>query len=162
MAQPHERYLSEAEVGGLIPHERPFHFIGGVTILEPGKKARAPLADLTHPDFDYLKAHFPGGQIIPGVILVEALAELLGTTAASGGGNFDGKIGVFRKIREFSFRRPVKPTDSVMLETELIALRHGVGIGQVRAFLGENLAADGVISFALVDKEQLKLMLQTS
>jgi len=161
MAENAPRVLSEAEVSSLIPHERPFRFIDGATILEPGKKAIAPLSDMTHPDFDYLKAHFKGMQIIPGAILVEAMAEVLGVAAASSGENSEGKMGVFRRIKDITFRLPVRPTDSVTLEAELTAFRHDVGIGKVRALLGERVAVQGVISFALADREQLVAALQS-
>lgn len=155
-----ERNLSEDEVSGLIPHRRPFRFIDGATILEPGKKAKADLVDLTQSEFAYLKTHFPGGQIIPGVILIEALAELLGTAAASGGQNVDGKFGVFRRINNFVFKTAILPGDTVRLEADVIVLRHGLGIGNVKAFVGENIACQGEISFGMVDKVQFMENLQ--
>lgn len=153
--------LSEDEVSGLIPHRRPFRFIDGAIILDPGKRAQAALADLTAAEFDYLKAHFPGGQIIPGVILVEAMAELLGTAAASGGQHYEGKVGVFRRINNLVFRRAVLPTDPVTLEAEVTAMKLGLGVGNVRALLGEEVAAEGELTFGLVDRNQLMTNLQS-
>lgn len=157
---PEELSLSEDEVGGLIPHRRPFRFIDGATILEPGRKAQAALADLTAPEFDYLKAHFPGGQIIPGAILVEAMAELLGTAAASGGQSYEGRVGVFRRINNLVFRRAVLPTDPVTLEAEVTTMKLGLVVGNVRALLGEEVAAEGELTFGLVDRNQLMTSLQ--
>jgi UDP-3-O-[3-hydroxymyristoyl] N-acetylglucosamine deacetylase / 3-hydroxyacyl-[acyl-carrier-protein] dehydratase len=162
MPEQAQRVLSEAEVSALIPHVRPFRFIDGATIIEPGKKATAQMVDLNHPDFGYLKFHFPGMQIAPGGILAEAMAEVLGVAAASSGEDLSGKIGLYRSIKDMTFRIAVKPTDAVTLEADLTSFKGrvvrghylGLGTGKVRALVDGKVAVDGTIGFTVVDRAE--------
>jgi 3-hydroxyacyl-[acyl-carrier-protein] dehydratase len=161
MPEPQPRVLSAAEVSALIPHERPFRFIDGATILEPGRSAKAYMSRLTDPDYDWLRSHFSWKQIVPGAILAEATAELLGVAVASGHQDQQGLMGVYSGIEPLKFRRMVLPTDLVLLEAELIGnIKHVreayFGSGNVRVTVAKNLAAKGVISFALVDRERFE------
>lgn len=76
--------VDRTHIEKLIPHRRPFMFLEDAKVIEPGKKAVGILANLTEPDFDFLRGHFPGFQVVPGVILTEALAELATVAYASG------------------------------------------------------------------------------
>jgi NAD(P)-dependent dehydrogenase (short-subunit alcohol dehydrogenase family)/3-hydroxymyristoyl/3-hydroxydecanoyl-(acyl carrier protein) dehydratase len=162
MPEQQPRELSAAEVSGLIPHEYPFRFIDGATVLEPGRRASAKMTDLTHPDFNWLtSSHFPDAPMVPGAIMAEAMAEVLGVAAASSDNQeYSGMMGVYRGIQGMKFRRMVRPADTatgdVTLEAELTDFksRYKLGVGKVRTLVGDKVAAEGIISFALVDREQ--------
>ena len=147
-------HLSRTDIEQVLPHRRPFMFLESVDVLEPGKHATGILADLRDPDFDFLKGHFPDFRVVPGAIIMEALAELLGVTAASGLSEADNKIGVLVEDR-MRYRQMIKPGDPVRLEAEVTNMRRNIGRGNVKAFLGDKVAAEGEITFALIDKVDL-------
>ena len=146
--------LTRVDIEQVLPHRRPFMFLESVDELEPGKRAVGTLADLREPDFDFLKGHFPNFRIVPGAIIMEALAELLGVTVASGLSEADNKIGVLVEDR-MRYRQMIKPGDPVRLEAEVTNTRRNIGRGNVKAFLGDKVAAEGEITFALIDKVDL-------
>ena len=147
-------HLSRTDIEQVLPHRRPFMFLESVDVLEPGKHATGILADLRDPVFDFLKGHFPDFRVVPGAIIMEALAELLGVTAASGLSEADNKIGVLVEDR-MRYRQMIKPGDPVRLEAEVTNMRRNIGRGNVKAFLGDKVAAEGEITFALIDKVDL-------
>jgi 3-hydroxyacyl-[acyl-carrier-protein] dehydratase len=155
-------HLSRTAIERILPHRGSFLFIHEATIIEPGKKATAPLVDLTNADYDFLNGHFPDGRINPGVIMTEAPAQLLGIAAASGEGNVEDKIGVLAEINKFRFSKPIFPTDKVMLEAEVTYLRRRLGKGHLRVLKGEEVAAEGDVTFVLVDREQLMAEMRKS
>lgn len=143
--------LSKADIEQILPHRRPFLFLESVDALEPGKHAAGILADLRDPDFDFLKGHFPDFRIVPGAIIMEALAELLGVAAASGFSGTNNKIGVLVEER-MRYRQMVRPGDLIRLEAEVTDMRLNIVKGKVKALLGDKVAAEGEITFAMVDK----------
>lgn len=146
--------LSRADIEQVLPHRRPFMFLESVDELEPGKRAVGTLADLRDPDFDFLGGHFPDFRVVPGAIIMETLAELLGVAATSGLSKAANKIGVLVEDK-MRYRQMVKPGDSVHLEAEVTTMRHNIGRGNVKALLSDKVAAEGEITFALIDKGDL-------
>lgn len=149
-------HLSRTDIEQVLPHRRPFMFLESVDVLEPGKHAVGILTDLRDPDFDFLKGHFPDFRVVPGIIIMEALAELLDVAAASGFSEGDNKIGVLVEDR-MRYRQMVKPGDSIRLEAEVTNMRRNIGRGNVKALLGDKVAAEGEITFALIDKADLTI-----
>lgn len=147
------KVLNTQDIEKLIPHRKPFMFLASAEIIEPGIKAVGVLADLSHPDFSFLKGHFPGNLIVPGIILTEALAQLSGVALISGMKRDQDKIGVLRKS-SMSFKTVVRPGESVQLEAEIIRFRMNIGISKVRANKEGSLTAEGEIIFALVNKSK--------
>lgn len=143
--------LSRTDIEQILPHRRPFLFLESVDVLEPGKRAVGTFADLVNPDFDFLKGHFPDFRVVPGAIIMETLAELLGVAAASGLSGAVDKIGVLVEDK-MRYRQMVRPGDTLRLEAEITAMRRNIGKGSVRALLDDKIAAEGEITFALVDK----------
>ena len=148
------------EVSGLIPDVRPFRFIDNPQIIEAGRIGTADLTDLSTPEFSFIKEYFPGGEIVPGVILTEAMAELLGTTVASNQEDLEDKFGVLRRINEMIFKKAILPSDSIRLEAEVVSFRRGIGTGNVKAYLGEEIACFGSISFGIVNQDEFLKKLQ--
>jgi 3-hydroxyacyl-[acyl-carrier-protein] dehydratase len=140
--------LSIEEIEAIIPHRYPFLLIDRVTEIESGKSG-VGLKNVTADEW-FFQGHFPERKVMPGVLIVEALAQLAAVTMLHRGGA-GGKTPLFGGIENMRFRRPVVPGDQLRLEFTLDKQRGPVGKGSVRATVDGQLAAEGVISFALVD-----------
>lgn len=144
--------LSEQQLEQIIPHRRPFRFIDQILEVEFGKRAQAILSDLRKPEYDYLKAHFPSYQLVPGVIIMEALAEV-GAVAILGLPEHRNRVAVLAGADKVRWRRQVIPGQFVRLEAQITHLRSKFGRGYGRAVLEDNsVAVEGIISFGIIDK----------
>ena len=144
--------LDRAQVEALLPHRPPFLLVDEVDELEPGVScvARRTLRD----DDFWFAGHFPGNPVMPGVLIVEALAQTATVAAASaalGGDTMAGKIGLFAGIDKVRFKRVVKPGDTMLLEAEIIAVHGPGGRAKVKATVDGQLACRGELMFAIVD-----------
>ena len=134
--------LDRAGIEALIPHRDPFLLIDRVTELEPGVRA---IAEHTFTGEEwYLTGHFPGNPIVPGVILVESLAQTATVMAMALPEYRDG-LGLFAGIDEMRFKRIVRPGETARFEAVIDKMRRGYARVTVRAFVGDELAAEGVI-----------------
>ena len=134
--------LDRAAIEALIPHRDPFLLIDRVTELEPGVRA---VAEHTFTGEEwYLKGHFPGNPIVPGVILVESCAQTA-TVMAMALPEYREGLGLFAGIDEMRFKRIVRPGETARFEADMDKMRRGYARVNVRAFVGDELAAEGVI-----------------
>ena len=130
----------------IIPHRDPFLFLDEVLELEPGVRVLARRQ--VRGDEWFFPGHFPGRPIMPGVIMVEALAQAGAVAALTVEGNA-GKLALFAGIDDLRFKRLVSPGDELLLECVLEAARGPVGRGRGRATVNGELAVRGTLTFAL-------------
>lgn len=138
--------LDSREIQKIIPHRYPFLLVDRIVALEEGKKA-VGIKNVTVNE-PFFTGHFPAYPVMPGVLIIEALAQV-GAVALLKMPQFKGKIGFLAGLDQVRFRRQVGPGDTLRLEVELVKLRGSVGKGVGRAFVGEELAAEAELMFAV-------------
>ena len=138
--------LEAADIMRIIPHRYPFLLIDRVVELEPGKRVVAMKSvTANEPQFT---GHFPGRPIMPGVLMVEALAQA-GAVAVLSLPEYRGKLALFAGIDECRFRRTVLPGDTLRLEVTLDKLRGVFGRGRGVASVDGEVAVEATISFVI-------------
>jgi 3-hydroxyacyl-[acyl-carrier-protein] dehydratase len=142
--------LDRRAIEAIIPHRDPFIFVDEIVEVEYGRRAVGLIRDVAAFS-NVLSGHFPGYPVMPGALLVEALAEV-GAVAALGLPENRGKIAVLTGLDGWRFRRPALPGHEVRLETILTARRSNYGKGHATATTDVGLLAEGDIAFAIVDR----------
>ena len=138
--------LGRAEIESILPHRPPFLLLDEVLELEPGRRV---VARKTVREED-CAGHFPGNPIMPGVLMVEALAQA-GAVAVLADPEHRGKLALFGGIDGVRFKRLVRPGEELTLACELEAVRGPIGRGKVRATVDGELAVRGMLTFAVQD-----------
>ena len=136
--------FGKAEIEQILPHRDPFLLLDEVIELEPGSRvvARKVVTDAD------CAGHFPGNPIMPGVKMVEALAQA-GAVAVLVQEENRGKLALFAGIDDVRFKRVVRPGDELTLECSLEQVRGPIGRGKARATVGGELAVRGTLTFAV-------------
>jgi 3-hydroxyacyl-[acyl-carrier-protein] dehydratase len=139
--------MTSINIQNIIPHRYPFLLVDKILEVEPGKRA-VGVKNVTINE-PFFQGHFPGNPIMPGVLIVEALAQ----TACVAGLMLEenkGKLGVFTGINSMKFKRQVVPGDVLKLEAEFLLFKMGMGKAKVRATVEDQIAAEGEIRFAMI------------
>ena len=138
--------IGREEIEAILPHRDPFLLLDEVVELEPGKRvvARKKVRD----DEFWTQGHFPGRPVMPGVLIVEAMAQA-GAVAVLSEEENRGKIALFAGIDGVRFKRIVEPGDELELSCELERVRGPIGKGRAEARVDGQLAARGTLTFAV-------------
>ncbi|WP_093227687.1 3-hydroxyacyl-ACP dehydratase FabZ [Thermoflavimicrobium dichotomicum] len=136
------------QIQQIIPHRYPFLLVDKIIEHVPGKKA-VGIKNVTINE-PFFQGHFPEYPVMPGVLIVEALAQV-GATCVLAMEENKGKLGFLTGVDKFRFREQVKPGDVLTLEVEMIRLRGTIGKGKGTARVGDQIVADGELMFAILD-----------
>lgn len=138
--------LDRAAIKRIIPHRDPFLLVDRIVELEPGASAVGELD--VRPDAFWVPGHFPGRPVMPGVLIVEAMAQV-GAVALLSLPENTGKLVFFAGIDGARFKRQVVPGDTVTLHVEISRRRGKVGFGEASASVQDALACSGRLMFAI-------------
>lgn len=138
--------LDRDAVMAIIPHRAPFLLLDRVFELEPGVRAAGEL-DVRADSF-WVPGHFPEYAVMPGVLIVEALAQV-GAVALLSLPDNRGKIAFFAGIDKVRFKRQVVPGDTLTMRVELTKVRGRIGFGEGTALVGGEVACVGSLMFAI-------------
>ena len=134
------------EIMEILPHRHPFLLIDTIEELEPGVRA-VGRKNVTFNE-PYFAGHFPGNPVMPGVLIMEALAQT-GAVAILSLPEHRGKTAYFAGIDKAKFKQMVRPGDTLELETTIILSKGPVGVGEAIAKVNGKLAAKAELTFAL-------------
>ena len=137
---------NQEQIKAVIPHRDPFLFVDEITYLDPLKKAIGKL--FVRESFDFFRGHFPQKPVMPGVLIVESLAQV-GAFLLLIDEKYRGKIAYFTGIKNTKIRRQVNPNDTLTLEVELTKLRSNFGFGQAFVYVGNERVVESEFSFAV-------------
>ena len=142
------RELDVNEIQKILPHRYPFLLVDRIVELVPGERAIG-IKNVTINEY-YFRGHFPGHPVMPGVLILEALAQVGGVVMLSRPEN-QGKLAYFMTIENVKFRQPVHPGDQLRLEAEVIRIKSRTGQCRGKAYVGDKLVCEAEVKFALVE-----------
>ncbi|ADQ05271.1 beta-hydroxyacyl-(acyl-carrier-protein) dehydratase FabZ [Caldicellulosiruptor owensensis OL] len=130
----------------VLPHRYPFLLVDKIVEVEEGKRAKG-IKNVTINE-PFFQGHFPGNPVMPGVLIVEAMAQV-GAVAMLFKEEFKGKTPFFAGIDKVRFKRVVKPGDVLVIETELISLKGSIGKAKASAYVDGEVVCEGELLFAM-------------
>lgn len=135
----------------MLPHRYPFLLVDRVLELKPGESIVA-IKNVTVNE-PFFQGHFPDFRVMPGVLVVEAMAQAGGVLLYKSIPDPEGKLVFLSKIDNLKFRKPVVPGDQIRLEAEIVKLKSRVCHIKAKAFVGQEVVTEGDIMASLVDLE---------
>lgn len=145
--------LDIEQLEALLPHRWPFLLVDRISDCVPGRSARGIKCVSANEPF--FQGHFPGYKVMPGVLILEALAQV-GAAALLSEPENRGKLALFGGIKNARFKRQVRPGDVLELECELTERHGSVGFGTATARVDGKLAARAELTFAVTERRQEK------
>ncbi len=139
--------LDSVAIRKIIPHRYPFLLVDTIIELTPGERA-VGIKNVTANE-PFFQGHFPDYPVMPGVLIVEAIAQV-GAVAMLSQPDFAGQLALFAGIEKVRFKRQVKPGDALLLKVELGQIRRNIGTGAGTATVNGEIACTGDFMFALV------------
>jgi 3-hydroxyacyl-[acyl-carrier-protein] dehydratase len=145
--------LGPAEIRDLIPHRYPFLLVDRIEELEPGIRA-VGIKNVTQNE-PFFHGHFPDYPVMPGVLVVEAMAQV-GAVGVMAGGEHRDKLALFAGIDGVRFRRQVLPGDVLRMEVTIERLKGRVGRGKGRATVGNERVCEAELMFAFAERREVE------
>ena len=145
--------LGPAEIRDLIPHRYPFLLVDRIDELEPGVRA-VGIKNVTQNE-PFFQGHFPDYPVMPGVLIIEAMAQV-GAVGVMAGGEHKEKLALFAGIDGVRFRRQVVPGDVLRMEVRIERLRGRVGRGRGRAEVGGERVCEAELMFAFAQRGEVE------
>jgi 3-hydroxyacyl-[acyl-carrier-protein] dehydratase len=143
--------LDVNEIMKLLPHRYPFLLVDRVTEIDPGKKI-VGLKNVTINE-PFFPGHFPGHPVMPGVLIIEAMAQTAAILVYSSSADNKDKITYFVGIDNTKFRKPVVPGDQLRLELEVIGCRRGIYTFSGKAYVEGKLVTESELRATFADKQ---------
>lgn len=138
--------LGVKEIEEIIPHRHPFLLVDKIIELEPGKRAVGKKC-ITFDEY-FFRGHYPEEPVMPGVLMIEALAQV-GAVCILSCDEYKGKTPYFGGINKAKFRNKVVPGDVLTLEVELIKVKGPVGVGKATAYVDDKVAVSAELTFMI-------------
>ena len=142
--------LNTVEIMKLLPHRYPFLLVDRIIEVEEGKRI-VGLKNVTINE-PFFQGHFPGHPIMPGVLIIEAMAQVGGLYALVAGNVGANKVTYFVGIDKAKFRKPVVPGDTLRFELELINCRRGIFCFSGKAYVESTLVAEAELKATFADR----------
>lgn len=138
--------LNSNQIQEILPHRYPFLLVDRIVEMEPGKMAKG-IKCVSANEMQFM-GHFPQKHVMPGVLIIEALAQT-GAVAILSQEEYKGKVALFAGIKNARFKQQVIPGDVLELNCEIIKVRGPLGIGQAEAYVNGKLAVSAELTFAI-------------
>ena len=144
--------LDIVQIMEILPHRYPFLLLDRVIEMDLGQRIVA-IKNVTMNE-PYFQGHFPGHPVMPGVLIIEAMAQAAAIMAYLTSGKDEHKVIYFMAIDNARFRKPVKPGDTLRLELDTIFFKRGIWSVAGKAYVGDTLVADAELKATLADKAE--------
>jgi 3-hydroxyacyl-[acyl-carrier-protein] dehydratase len=142
--------LNVRQIMELLPHRYPFLLVDRIDEIVPGERiVGTKNVTINEPFF---QGHFPGHPIMPGVLIIEAMAQVGGVFASVANKENQGKVTYFVGIDKAKFRRPVVPGDVLRFELSIVSSRRGIYVFEGKAYVGDKVAAEAELKATFADK----------
>ena len=137
--------MEAEEILAILPHRYPFMLVDRIVEISEDRERIVGLKNLTFNEL-FFQGHFPGNPVMPGVLQLEAMAQVAGVMLNLREGN-QGRIAYFMSINNAKFRRMVKPGDQLRMEIEAVRLRSRIAVVKGLAYVGDELASEAELTF---------------
>jgi len=137
--------MEAEEILAILPHRYPFMLVDRIVEISEDRERIVGYKNLTFNEL-FFQGHFPGNPVMPGVLQLEAMAQVAGVMLNLREGN-QGRIAYFMSINNAKFRRMVKPGDQLRMEIEAVRLRSRIAVVKGLAYVGDELASEAELTF---------------
>ena len=137
--------MSTVEIMEILPHRYPFLMVDRITAMDVEAGTVTGYKNLTMNE-EFFQGHFPGNPVMPGVLQMEAMAQVAGVMLNSRGGN-EGRVAYFMSMNKVKFRKMVTPGDQLRMEISPLRIRSRMATVQGKAYVGDDLVSEAELTF---------------